>query len=230
MEGIHVAVDQLRLDTGERLAGRGHVAGGERGTRSLQRAVHGRDRGVEALGDLGGGPAEDVGQQQRRPLARRQVLQRRDERQADALAQCRQLEGIGVRGQRAGVRDRLEPVAARASLERVVRGAGGAFFDRPGAARALGPNVQAHVGGDPVHPGPQRGAAVEAPQAPPGAHHRLLDGVLGVDRRAQHAIAVTRQGGAMGFEVGCFDLHPGPDITRILRWSRRALPYKRKQP
>ena len=151
------------------------------------------DGGVQALGHFGGGPAEHIGQQQRRPLARRQVLQRRDEREPDALAQCRALGRIGVLRQGARIRDRLEPVRARAIVERVVHRADRAFFHRTRAARAVVQRVQAHVGRDPVQPRAQRRALVEAFEAAPGADHGLLHRVVRVGGRTQHAVAVTRQ-------------------------------------
>ena len=61
------------------LAGdRGHFL--QPGTGALQRALDQRRRGAEHDGDIGGGEREDVTQDQRRPLPRRQVLQAGDER------------------------------------------------------------------------------------------------------------------------------------------------------
>ena len=51
-------------------------------------------------------------------------------------------------------------------------------------------HVEAHVGGDPVQPGAYRGSALEAVVRPPGLEERRLHGVLGLERRTQHAIAV----------------------------------------
>ena len=53
---------------------------------ALENAVDGVGRRVERLTDLRGGEAEDVAKDQHRPLPRRQVLERRDKRQLDALA------------------------------------------------------------------------------------------------------------------------------------------------
>ena len=60
-----------------------------------------------------------------------------------------------------------------------------------GPALAATEHVEAHVGGDPVDPRPDRGAALEAVHALPGPDHRLLDGVLGLEGRAQHPVAVA---------------------------------------
>ena len=52
---------------------------------------------------------------------------------------------------------------------------------------------QADVGGDRVEPGPDRRAALEAGVGPPRPQIRLLHQVLGVVRRADHAVAVRQQ-------------------------------------
>ena len=43
---------------------------------------------------------------------------------------------------------------------------------------------------------------VELIQAAPRSDHRFLDGVVCIKGRAQHAIAMARENGAMSFEVG----------------------------
>src|SRR5207237_3344909 len=53
--------------------------------RALQRAVDRRDRRLENVGRLLSGPAKDVAKQQGRALARRQLLDRRDEGELDRL-------------------------------------------------------------------------------------------------------------------------------------------------
>ena len=58
----------------------------ERLAGALQRAVDRGDRRVERLGDLACREAEHVAQDQHRALARRELLERGDERQLDALA------------------------------------------------------------------------------------------------------------------------------------------------
>ena len=72
---------------------------------------------------------------------------------------------------------------------------------RPGPALAAAEHVEAHVGGDAVQPRPQRRAALEAVDALPGPHHRLLHGVLGLEARAEHPVAVAGQLPAVGLEL-----------------------------
>ena len=72
---------------------RGHV-GLQGRAGPLQRAVHGRDRGVQRRCRLACRPAQHVARDQRRALARRQDLQRGEERELDGLA--RHDDGIGL--------------------------------------------------------------------------------------------------------------------------------------
>jgi hypothetical protein len=142
----------------------------------LQRAVDRGGRRVKLLGHLGRGEAEHLAQDQRRPLQRGQVLQRRDERELDALA------GQVVRlGRDVGVG--LEP----------------ADFGRRGARRdadgqltpmALLDGGQAPVSRDLVEPRADETALVEAAGAAPRARERVLHRVLGVVQGAEHPVAV----------------------------------------
>src|SRR5262249_12857548 len=59
---------------------------------------------------------------------------------------------------------------------------------------------QAAVGGNPVEPRAKRTAALEPRQAAPGAQQRVLECVLGVVHRAEHAVAVGIQLGAVGLD------------------------------
>jgi hypothetical protein len=122
-----------------------------------------------------------------------EMLQRRDERQLDALAQLvtglgpgeAVLEtepsvGIGLHPRRLGER---HPRA-------VVRIGGRAVVDRK---HPLGPprdQVQGRVRRDRVEPRSQRAAALEPGEGAPGAQQSVLQGVLGVVDRAEHAVAV----------------------------------------
>ena len=154
----------------------------------------------EHRGHLAGREPQHVAQDQRRPLARRQLLQRRDKRQFDALAllvaRLRRGRGIGGHDLAVGIGadpDRLEQRRPRA----VVRIGGRPVVDRQ---HALGPpldRLQAGVGGDRVEPRPQRAPPLEPGQPPPRSQQRLLQGVLGIRRRRQHAIAVRVQLGAV---------------------------------
>ena len=89
LDGVGEAADQLAFGGGVR-PGRALAVGGretlaERRAGALQGALGGGLAGVEQVGDLGGAEAEHVGEHQRRALARREVLERGDERQLDRL-------------------------------------------------------------------------------------------------------------------------------------------------
>ena len=131
------------------------------------------------------------------------MLQRGDERQLDALASL-----IGRRGPGKAV---LEPEQlVRIWLEphrlddrfagRDVGIAGRSVIDWQHALGSPPDRVQANVRGDRVQPGAQRASALEAGDAPPCAQQHLLHGVLRVVHRAQHAVAVGVQLGAVGLE------------------------------
>src|SRR5204863_2108642 len=77
----------------------------------------------------------------------------------------------------------------------------GAEVHRPGPALAAAKHVETHVGGDAVEPGPHRGTALEAVDAPPGPHHRLLYGVLCLEARPEHAVAVAGELAAVLLEI-----------------------------
>src|SRR5205814_9826450 len=51
-------------------------------------------------------------------------------------------------------------------------------------------HVEGDVGCDPVEPRSQCRAALEALEPTPGPDERLLDRVLGVERRAEHPVAI----------------------------------------
>ena len=66
----------------------------------------------------------------------------------------------------------------------------------PGRERAPRPprdRLEAHVRRDPVEPGAERAAALEPCEAAPGPQERILERVLGIVQRAEHAIAVGLQ-------------------------------------
>ncbi len=141
-------------------------------------------------------------------MLRREVLQRCYEGEPDALPKHRLLGRVRVRRDHARVGNGLEPVGPWALHERVVERAHGTLFHRTRSARAVGEGVETHVGRDPVEPGPERRAPIESLEASPGTNQGLLDGVIGVHGRAQHPVAVSGQGGAVGLELGDFDRHP----------------------
>ena len=155
---------------------------------ALERAVDGGRRRLERLGDLGAREAEHVAQDQHRALARRQQLQRGDERELDALA----LLVLGVH--HVG----LDPHGLDERLgDGVVRVAGGAVVHRQHAPRAALDQLQAGVRRDPEEPRAQRAAAFEARQGAPRVGQRVLQRVLGVLRRAEHAVAMRVELGSV---------------------------------
>ena len=127
--------------------------------------------------------------------AGRQALQPGDERQRRPPPASRSAPRDPARrraGPRAGRRGRAPARAARpggwARAEpRKARRA------HAGPAAAVAQRVQAPVGRDPVQPGAQRRAVLEAVKPAPGRQQRLLDHVLGVLHRAENPVAVQLQ-------------------------------------
>jgi hypothetical protein len=166
---------------------------------ALENAVDGVGRRVERLADLRGGEAEDVAKDQRRPLPRRQVLERCDERQLDALALLVACVGRGeptVRFVgRIGVR--LQP--GRFGERRrgaIVRISGRPVVDRQHALGAALDQLQADVRRDPVEPGAERASALEPGQSSP----RPQECVLGILDRAEHPVAMGEERSAVGLD------------------------------
>src|SRR5690606_27486278 len=92
----------------------------------------------------------------------------------------------------------FQPRDFRALHEGIPRIATGA---QPGGQRPAIPVLQcaqARSGGDPVQPSAQRRAAFELVEGAPGPQVGLLDRVLGVVHRTQHAVAVDEQLAAEG--------------------------------
>ncbi len=181
------------LVQGRGRAGRGGV-GGERGPGPLERAVHRGDGDAEQFGDLVGPPAEHLAQDQHRPLPGRQPLQRGDEGEPHRFALRGHLGRVGRLGQHPAVRRRAEPGdLGQSGVGRGGHGGRAGQVHRAGPGVAAVQRVQTDVGGDPVEPGAQRGAALEAAVVAPGPDHGVLDGVLGLEDRAEHAVAVPGQ-------------------------------------
>ena len=201
-------------------AGVGDVGSVQRRPRALQRAVDRRDARIEQLRHLGGFPVQHLAEDQHRPLARRQVLQRRDEREADRLARLRHGRGIALRHD-APVGDRLDPGDLREDLAHgSVRGARFAQIHRPRAPLPAVEHVEANVRRDPVQPRPQRCAALEALERAPGTQERVLHRILGLERRAEHPVAIGVQLATMTLEIAegvvyrdCRALHPSHPTT-----------------
>ena len=121
------------------------------------------------------------------------MLQRGDEREADRLPLDGRVRGIG---------HRLDP----RHLGKHVEVLDDRLLRRPEIHRARAPlsgvqHVQADVRRDAVEPRAQRRAPLEVVEAAPRAHERLLHRVLGLERRAEHAVAVRGQLGAVLLEL-----------------------------
>ena len=203
LEGGDVAGEQLAI--GPRGLARGlggaYVDRFERRPRPLERAVHGRHARVEQLSDLVRLPAKHLAEDQHGTLARREVLQRRDEREADRLVSDGDLRriagsradervghGLDPRDLRQGVQVRLDRLLRRAEVH------------RPRTALPAAQHVEADVRGDAVEPRAKRGSTLEAVEAAPRPDERLLNGVLHLERRPEHAVGVRVQLGAVLLE------------------------------
>jgi hypothetical protein len=87
VERVNVPLEERGLRLRQGLIGRiGGVLAAERDSSALDGAVDRCHRSVQALGDFGGRPAKDFGQQQRSTLASRQILKRGNKCQPRALA------------------------------------------------------------------------------------------------------------------------------------------------
>ena len=140
--------------------------------------------------DLGRLPAQDLAEDENGALARRELLERSDEREPHGLAPDGDLRRVAL-GDDAAVGDRLDPRDLR---QRAQVGDLG-LPRRPQvhgarAAVAAAEHVQADVRRDAVEPGAKLGPTLEAVVASPGADERLLYRVLGLERRAEHPVAV----------------------------------------
>ena len=191
MESVHVLFEQLGLTIREWLRRRGHVLRRQCCARALQCAVDRRHGHLQRLRDLLGGPAEHFAQKERGTLTGRQVLQCRDKREPRALPEGHRLKWVRIGRQKARVGQRLEPMRPRLRFELVVDSSDRALFNRTRPSSAGRKRINTDVCGDLVQPGAKRRPAVEATQRLPRANHRFLDGILGVERRAEHSVAMS---------------------------------------
>ena len=194
-----------------RIGGR-DVEGVERRAGPLESAVGGRDRGVQEVRDLGRRPAQDVPQDEHRALAGWQVLQRGDEREANGLTLRGKVGRVAALGEDPGVRHGLDPrVLGKRHAQCGTGVRRGTEVHRAGAALGTAEHVETDVGRDGEQPRAQGCAAlVVAVEVPPGPHQRFLYGVLGLERRAEHPVAVADQVVAVAFE-------PGTDVRTLAR-------------
>ena len=168
---------------------------------ALQRAVDTRRGHLERRGRLARRVAEHVAEDEHGALARRQVLERRDEGELDALALlvARLRAGEPVLDAQRLIRIGLHPDRFDEGLGQSVPWVGRrGVVDRQ---HALGPALdrpQAGVGRDRVEPRAQRASPLELGQPAPRVQQRLLERVLGVGHRAEHPVAVGVQGAAVG--------------------------------
>ncbi len=180
---------------------------GEGRARPLQRAVDRGDARLEQLRRLARLPLQDLAEDERGSLLRRQVLQRCDEGEPQRLALLRELVRRRQRRDPGHLRQLREVLEERLLC--------GPEIHRPRPALAARERVEANVCRDPVQPRLERRAALEPLERPPGAQHRLLHGVLGVEGRAEHAVAVAGElapvlleGVGRGGLDGGHDRHP----------------------
>jgi hypothetical protein len=181
--GVDVGLDHTALVIRQLVGGRAapvEAAVGQalahRHARPLQRAGHRCDGEPECVGGRRRRPAEDVAQDEHRPLPRRQVLDGDDERQLDRLPRHGRFLG-------------QHPVGVRLQVQQF-----GAGVRQPGRdGRALVQEVEAGVRRDPVQPRPQRGVALERLPLVPRPQERLLRHVLCVLVVREHPVAVHLQ-------------------------------------
>ena len=168
--------------------------------RALQGAVDGDGRRFERLGGFAGRESEHVTDYQYGALSCRQVLERRDEGEFDALALL--IAGVRV-GQAARqgkpvIRIGLHPHRFGHWFGRAVVGVGcGRVVDREHSLGTPLDRPEAGVRRDLVEPRAERAPALELRECPPGAQQRLLQRIFCVRRRAEHPVTVGVELGAV---------------------------------
>ena len=210
-----VGDDQVLAD-----AGAGGVAGlvglGEPHTRTHEKRLDGGDRDPEGPGDVGVGHAGELAHEQRGALLVGQALYVGDQ-PLERVALLQPDDGILAR-----VGDRRGDDLGR---------------DRLRAAQL----VDAAVVGDPVQPGAERQLAIARAQTRVRADEDLLDGILGVNRRAgqhlprvgKHPLAVAIVDGAERFFAAAAEqehqllIGAKPEERSPKRESRASQCYRR---
>ena len=135
-----------------------------------RRAVDRLHGGVEQFRDLSRVPSQHLAQDQHRPLARREMPERNDEREPHRLARDRHLGRIAAAPHDRVVPSHPDQRVFRRSVARRCRW----WRDRrhihwPGATPAPVEHVDAHIGRDAIQPRTQRRPAFEAVVAAPHA-------------------------------------------------------------
>src|SRR5215467_13719890 len=195
------------------------------GTR--QQAVDRRGADGERLADLGVAEAKHVVEQQGGALTRRQALQGGDEGKADLLPADDFVLGAHRPGE-VVIADRLHPGQLR--LGRCERRTGprrGAVTGRVTARLACPQHVEADVGGDPVEPRGEGPRPVVRAKPAPGPLQRVLNRVLGVGARPEHAVAMAEdrpllRPGQSGKRHLIPGGHPGEQLGRLGGLSHRS--------
>ena len=147
-------------------------------------------------------PAQHLAQDQDRPLTGRKCLQGSNECQPNRLGEYGPLGRIAIRRCDVGICHRLDPHHLGKGIS---RRSGGRDRHRqihrqcPAFPAAKG--IEAHVGRDPVEPRPDGRPALEAVERLPGLDQRLLHGVVGVESRPEHAVAVAPELAAVLLEL-----------------------------
>jgi hypothetical protein len=222
LQRLDVAPRDLAL--GRRRAVREHPLAPARGqpvaqplTGPLQHAVHRGHARAEQPRRLAGRESGRVAQDQRRALARGQVLDRRHERDLERLPRggglVRVDEAVRVGVEPRNVGGDRRHVGLRVSRGRDVR--------REQPRRAARQVVQARVRRDAIQPSAERPPPLAPEPLPraPRARKRLLHEVLGVLERPDHAVAVRLQRAAVAFE------EPGEgDLVGVHHRLRPRLP------
>ena len=119
---------------------------------------------------------------------------------------------------------RLDPGDLRQRVQvRLDRLAGGPQIHRARPALLAAQHVERDVGRNPVEPRSQRRPALEAIESAPGADEGLLHRILGVERRAEHPVAIRLELRPMLLELLLELARVGLDLEgRILHDAHRT--------
>ena len=143
------------------------------------------------------------------------MLQGGNEREPHGLARDGPLRRVGVGGDER-VWDRLDPRDFWSNVQiRLHRLPRRAEVHRPQPMLATSQHVQTDVRGDAMDPGLDGRPALEAVEAAPRAQERLLHGILGLEWRGQHPVAVRQ-------EVRAVFVQLAPELA-VLRFDPRPL-------
>ena len=178
-EGLHVVALERRRRSARRSSAIGRLDGGRRGRRESLASSVARarcsalfteaTRRLEELGDLRRLPAQHLAEDQHRALARRQLLQRGDEGEANGLAPGHDVGRVPL-GHDEAVGHRLDPELIRRAEVLDDRRARRPEIHRQRTSLAAVEQIEADVRRDAVEPRAKRGAALEAVDSAPRAN------------------------------------------------------------